>query len=121
MLTTGKYNYRLKQIDYNGNYKYYQTITVDINYLFNYKLYQNYPNPFNPFTKINFSLAEKTYVKIILYDVTGKEIKYIVNDTMDAGYHSVQFNSENLSSGVYLYRMTTSSGYTAVKKLIILK
>ncbi|GBD86217.1 hypothetical protein BMS3Abin03_00127 [bacterium BMS3Abin03] len=72
-------------------------------------------------TKISFEIPIQSEIKIILYDITGQEIKTIVNQKYDAGFHSVILNADELSSGVYLYRMITSSGYTAVKKLIIIK
>jgi len=86
-----------------------------------FTLYQNFPNPFNPNTNITFEIPFQIEVKIILYDVTGQEIKTITNQKYEAGFHSVVLNADDLSSGVYLYRMTTLSGYTAVKKLTIIK
>jgi len=117
----GEYTYRLRQIDYNGNEEYIGEVEIKYLNITGYYLSQNYPNPFNPITKINFSLAEKTYVKIKLYDITGKEIETIVNEVMNAGYHSIQFSSKGLSSGVYFYKMITSTGYIAIKKLTIIK
>ena len=86
-----------------------------------YKLNQNYPNPFNPTTNITFEIPKQSRVKIILYNITGQEISILLNENKKAGYYSIPFYSSNLSSGVYFYRMTTDEGYTAVKKLIIIK
>jgi photosystem II stability/assembly factor-like uncharacterized protein len=117
----GKYSYRLKQIDYNGQYEY--SSEIDVEYVNNLDFYlaQNYPNPFNPYTNIDFNIPVKTFVRIILSDVTGKEMKKILSQEMEAGYYSVRFNSDGISSGVYFYKMITSSGYTAVNKLTIIK
>jgi photosystem II stability/assembly factor-like uncharacterized protein len=120
-LSSGTYKYRLKQIDYDGRFKYSKELTVDINNPMKYYLSQNYPNPFNPTTKINFELPEQTNVKIMLYDIIGRDLKTLINKKLDAGFYTIPLKSDNLSSGVYFYRMTTSEGYTAVKKLIILK
>ena len=115
------YYYKLKQIDFNGGFDISNVIQVDVNQPLRFKLYQNFPNPFNPVTKINFSIPIRTFVKIILYDVTGREIKKMVDKEIDAGNYTVELNSETLSSGVYFYEMTTGSGFASVKKLIIIK
>ena len=117
----GKYYYRLKQIDYNGKYEYSPFVEVKINFPLNYSLSQNYPNPFNSTTNINFTIPIETAVKIKLYDITGSEINTLVNKEMKAGYYTIQLSTEGLSSGLYFYKITTGSGYTSVKKLIILK
>jgi len=118
---TGNYYYKLKQVDYNGEFDYSPTIEVRLVQPSDFTLYQNFPNPFNPNTNITFEIPFQIEVKIILYDVTGQEIKTITNQKYEAGFHSVVLNADDLSSGVYLYRMTTLSGYTAVKKLTIIK
>ena len=117
----GKYYYRLKQIDYDGKYEYSPFVEVKINFPLNYSLSQNYPNPFNSTTNINFTIPIETAVKIKLYDITGSEINTLVNKEMKAGYYTIQLSTEGLSSGLYFYKITTGSGYTSVKKLIILK
>lgn len=85
-----------------------------------YNLYQNYPNPFNPATKIKFDLPEKTFVKISIYDISGSEVGILVNSELAGGSYEVNFNAENLSSGVYFYAISTP-GYTETKKMILLK
>ncbi len=116
-----KYYYRLKQLDYNGSYKYSKEVEVDITEPTKYSLEQNYPNPFNPETNISFTIPVATNVSIKLYDVTGREIKVIVNEKKQPGYYTIKLKGGELSSGVYFYRLTTSSGFAAVKKLILLK
>lgn len=117
----GIYYYKLKQIDYSGDFQYSNIIEVSVNIPSSFELSQNFPNPFNPATKISFKVPIQSEVKIILYDITGQEIKTITNQKYEAGFHSVVINADDLSSGVYLYRMTIQSGYTAVKKLTIIK
>lgn len=120
-LSSGKYNYRLKQIDYNGNFKYYElTGEVVIGTPKTTKLNQNYPNPFNPSTNITFELAEDGNTSLQLYDISGRLIYSIFNGFIEAGYHSYKFSAINLPSGTYFYSLQTQSG-TISKKLVILK
>ncbi len=124
-LNSGKYNYRLKQIDNNGNFVYHAlSNVVEIGLPTKFDISQNYPNPFNPVTKIDFALPLNSKVSIKLYDITGREVKTLVNDSRPAGYYTVQFNASDLSSGTYFYRiMTKSSGadYIMTKKLVLIK
>lgn len=117
----GKYIYRLKQIDYDGSYKYSREIEVNVTSPTIFSLNQNFPNPFNPETSISFTIPEETNVSIKLYDITGREIRVLVNEKKQPGYYTIKLKGGDLSSGVYFYRLTTSSGFTAVKKLILLK
>jgi hypothetical protein len=100
-LNTGKYEYRLKQIDYNGNFKYYNLnseINIAVPNIF--ALSQNYPNPFNPSTKIDYSLANDANVSLKIYDATGRLISTLVNDKQVAGFYTKEFNAGSLASGV---------------------
>ncbi|MBA4405660.1 hypothetical protein C0389_00115 [bacterium] len=83
-------------------------------------LYQNYPNPFNPTTKIKFALAGSAFTKLTICDLLGREVKTLVNSEMNAGFHEVEFNAGNLTSGIYFYRLQAND-YTFVKKLILMK
>jgi len=85
-----------------------------------YSLAQNYPNPFNPTTKIKFGLPESAFTRLMIYDLSGREVATLVNSELVAGYHEIEFNASNLSSGIYFYRITASN-FTSVKKLILLK
>lgn len=87
-----------------------------------YSLGQNYPNPFNPSTRINYSLPENAHVKLAVYDIVGREVATLVNQVMNAGNHSVNFNTTvyGLSSGIYIYRMWSNSK-VFTKKLVFLK
>jgi subtilisin family serine protease len=124
-VSSGKYNYRLKQTDFNGNYKYYELsseVIVGIPSQFN--LSQNYPNPFNPSTKINYDLPFDSKVSIKIFDMTGREISSIVNQVQPAGYYLVNFNASNLASGIYFYSINAEGGSkTFVKsmKMVLVK
>jgi len=85
-----------------------------------YTLSQNFPNPFNPATQINFSVPEASTVKIVVYDIVGREVEVLVNDYLDAGNYTTTWNAANYASGIYLYRMETN-GFAQVKKMILMK
>ncbi len=85
-----------------------------------FKLYQNYPNPFNPVTKINYELPNDGKVKLMIYDVLGREIKTLVNEVKQAGKYTVEFNGHNFASGVYFYRIE-SGKFTEVKRMVLVK
>ncbi|HEY6907649.1 MAG TPA: T9SS type A sorting domain-containing protein, partial [Ignavibacteriaceae bacterium] len=117
----GMHFYRLKQIDFDGSYKYSKEIEIRLDIPNKFTLEQNYPNPFNPETNISFTIPEVTNVSIKLYDITGREIKVLVNEKKQPGYYTIKLRGDKLSSGVYFYRLTTSSGFYAIKKLMLLK
>lgn len=125
-LETGKYQYKLKQIDYNGNYEYFElTGDVEVGTPSKFNMSQNYPNPFNPVTKIDFQLSETGSVSLKIYDLTGREIQTLVNGNYNAGYHTVQFDGKNLSSGIYFYKIIVKFqngiSYSDLKKMSLVK
>jgi hypothetical protein len=83
-------------------------------------LSQNYPNPFNPLTTINYSIPKQSNVTIKVYNILGKEILTLVNENKPQGNYSVEFNANNLSSGVYFYMMKTNE-FIQTKKMVLLK
>jgi photosystem II stability/assembly factor-like uncharacterized protein len=85
-----------------------------------FELKQNYPNPFNPSTNFEFSLPKSSYVKIVIYNILGKEISILVNNELKAGTYKIDWDGENYSSGAYLYTLE-SEGFTEVKKMVLLK
>ncbi|MBI5402438.1 MAG: T9SS type A sorting domain-containing protein [Ignavibacteriae bacterium] len=90
----------------------------------NYSLSQNYPNPFNPVTKINYELPKDGKVKLVIYDILGREVKSLVNNEFKtAGRYTVEFNGTQFASGVYFYRIQVEDGkgFTAVKKMVLVK
>ncbi|MFA8343051.1 MAG: T9SS type A sorting domain-containing protein, partial [Rhodothermaceae bacterium] len=85
-----------------------------------YELDQNYPNPFNPSTKIRFALPEASKVKLTIYNTLGQEVEVLVNEEMDAGYHTVDWNASRYASGAYFYTLS-SKDFVKTKKLMFIK
>lgn len=85
-----------------------------------FELSQNYPNPFNPSTTIRFALPENSKVILEVYNVLGEKVKTLINDELKAGYHSVNFDARELTSGVYFYRFETTK-WKDVKKMVLVK
>jgi hypothetical protein len=85
-----------------------------------YELYQNYPNPFNPSTTINYDLPKQSKVKLVMYDILGREVTTLVNETKNAGRYQVIWNANRFASGVYFYRLQADA-FTETKKLMIIK
>ncbi|HRI46849.1 MAG TPA: T9SS type A sorting domain-containing protein, partial [Ignavibacteriaceae bacterium] len=118
-LSSGKYSYRLKQIDTDGKYTYSEVVNVEIeNIPTEYTLFQNYPNPFNPSTTIKFGLPEDSKVVLEVYNIIGEKVKTLINQEMSAGYHNVNFTGNELSTGIYIYRITANE-FTSTKKFIL--
>jgi hypothetical protein len=92
-----------------------------------YSLSQNYPNPFNPVTKINYELPKDGKVRLIIYDILGREVKTLVNDFKTAGRYTIEFNGNQLASGIYFYRiqvvdLTGRTGdFVSVKRMALIK
>jgi len=133
----------------NGNYKIYvlaydtwgifsssDTINITINMLSDaidgeiglpktFALHQNYPNPFNPITTIKYDLPKEAHVKILIYDIMGREVRALVNARQQAGYQTIQWNAQdnsgrNVSSGYYIYVMQADN-FHKTQKMILLK
>lgn len=117
---SGKYYYRLKQIDFGGTFDYSTIVEIVINNPQSFALNQNYPNPFNPSTSIQFSLPQQTQLKISLYNILGELIETIAKGVFEAGYHKVAFNSINLPSGTYIYRIE-SKDFVEAKKMVLMR
>ena len=120
-LASGNYQYRLKQIDYNGNFEYFNLNNeVNVGIPAKFELSQNYPNPFNPSTQINFDIPTDSKVNIKLFDMSGKEVITLVNEFKTSGYYTVNFNAAGLSSGVYFYSIAADN-FSATKKMMLVK
>ena len=119
-INSSKLFYRLKQIDFDGTFKYSNEIEVDINLPTKFQLEQNFPNPFNPVTSIKYQLPYKALVTLKVFDILGKEVETLVNEEKDAGYYQTRFDGLNLTSGIYFYTLQTGSN-TVTKKMILLK
>lgn len=86
----------------------------------NFELYQNFPNPFNPVTNISYSLTKKGFVRVKVTDISGKEIKILLNQIQPEGRYEVKFNGEGLASGIYYYSIEAGD-FQQTKKMILLK
>jgi hypothetical protein len=117
---SGKYSYRLKQIDKDGQFKYSATTEVDMNRPTQFVLNQNYPNPFNPVTSISYEVPAQGKVTLKVYDILGNEVATLVNEKKEAGRYQVQFGTGNLASGVYIYQLR-SDNFVQSKKMILMK
>ena len=120
LLSKGIYNYRLKQVDYNGSFKYSKTLVINYSGVKDFTLYQNYPNPFNPTTTIGYELPEAGYVSLKVYDVLGNEVALVDEGFKQPGLHESVFDGRNLSSGIYVYSIQTGNKIQN-KNMIILK
>ena len=83
-------------------------------------LSQNYPNPFNPVTTIEFGIPEKGNIRLSMLNILGEEIKVLLNEEKEVGYHSVDFNGSDLPSGVYFYQLKAGS-FVETKKMVLLR
>lgn len=127
-LASGKYQYRLKQIDYNSNYEYHvltDPSDIIIGVPVSADLFQNYPNPSNPTSKVDFQIPFAGKVSLKVYDITGKEAATMIDAQMESGYYTAEFNGSNLASGVYFYRLSAVSdngfSFSKTMKLILIK
>ena len=118
-------SYRLKQIDFDGSFEYSQEVVITNLAPNEFALEQNYPNPFNPITRIKYSIpsgvkSEMSEVKLIIYDLLGREIEILVNEEMIPGVYEVVWNAADYSSGIYYYQLKTDN-FVETKKMLLLK
>lgn len=122
---SGKYFYRLKQIDFDGSVEYSKILEVDLNNPIAFSLNQNFPNPFNPETIISFTLPEAMFINLKIYDMLGNEVQTLVNEKKDGGVHQITFNGgDRLSSGIYLYSLHAASDagiFKQTKRMMLIK
>ena len=85
-----------------------------------FELFQNFPNPFNPTTNIKYQITKSEFVKLTIFDITGKEISKLVNENQNVGDYKVNFDADNLPSGIYFYQLKTES-FIETKKMVLLK
>jgi len=119
-VTPGVYAYRLKQIDFNGQFEYSDEVELEVTPPLAFGLDHNYPNPFNPNTNIKYSLSEPGNVKLAIYNTLGEEVQTLVNSYKEAGFYELSFDAAGLPSGTYIYRLETP-GYVEAKKMILMK
>ena len=124
----GLYYYKVKYRDHNLKWSDWSNVTSFNNVLdveeitapMDYDLKQNYPNPFNPSTEIKFAIKEAGCVSLKVYDILGNLVKVLVDEQMNAGYYNITFNANNLSSGVYFYKIQTNN-FSKVKKMMLVR
>ncbi len=120
-VSVGNYSYRLKQIDFSGQFEYSDIVEIEVGTSPNqYSLEQNYPNPFNPTTTISYSIKEKGLVTLRIFDVLGNEVKTLVNEEQEAGVYRLEFNASFFASGIYFYTLNAGE-FVSTKKMILLK
>ncbi|MBX2818720.1 MAG: PQQ-dependent sugar dehydrogenase [Rhodothermaceae bacterium] len=114
----GELVYRLKQIDYDGQFEISSEIAVDLSTPAQAQLYDNYPDPFNPVTTIEYEVPIQDIVTLTLYDVLGREIRELVHETQAAGRYRISLDATDLPSGTYIYQLKT--GEIALSKTMVL-
>lgn len=119
-LDAGIYDYRLKQIDLDGSYRYSDVAEVSINKPLTFSLSQNYPNPFNPSTTIKYSIPHDEFVSLEVYDILGNEVEILVSEKQKKGEYDVLFNGDNIASGIYIYRLIAGN-FVALRKFVLIK
>ena len=100
--------------------KWTKEIAIQVSAPEKFELFQNYPNPFNPSTTIEYALPKSGNVVLKVYDAIGKEVVTLVNEAQEAGYYSARFDASKLSSGMYIYKLT-SDKFNEVKKMSLIK
>ncbi|MCF8261345.1 MAG: T9SS type A sorting domain-containing protein [Melioribacteraceae bacterium] len=117
------FQYRLKQIDFDGKFEYSNVVEIQLDTELKYELFDNYPNPFNPVTTIRFSLPAFDNLhttSLRIFNILGEQVAELVNSELSPGVHTVTFDANNLSSGIYFYRLETTS-FSELKKMILIK
>ncbi len=118
--TSGKYSYRLKQIDIDGIFEYSDVVETSIGAPQNFELGQNYPNPFNPVTSITYSIPNDGHVELGVYDILGNVVEIIENGIKPAGIYTFSFDGSNLASGIYFYKIKANN-FISIKKMLLMK
>ncbi|WP_337872968.1 T9SS type A sorting domain-containing protein [Ignavibacterium sp.] len=119
-LEPGKFFYRLKQIDFNGVHEYSNEIEVEVSPVSAFSLSQNYPNPFNPSTIISWQSPISGWQTLKVYDMLGNEVAALVDEFKPAGSYNAEFTANNLSSGIYYYKLQIGS-FVETKKMMLMK
>ena len=119
-LENGDYEYRLKQVDFDGSFQYSEIVKVELFLISEFQLRQNYPNPFNPSTTIKFAVPESRFVNLSVYNLLGEKVAELINEVKDAGEYEVNFNAINLPSGIYISKINAEE-YNKTIKMTLLK
>jgi hypothetical protein len=115
-----EFKYRLKQIDFDGQFEYSPEVKVKLDVPAEFSMKQNFPNPFNPTTKIEYAIPSDNLVQIKVYNVLGMEVATLLNEQKQAGTYNIEFNASSLASGIYFYKII-SGKYSEIKKMILLR
>ncbi len=122
-LKVGNYSYRLKQVDFDGTFEYSNVVEVFVAAPQEFSLEQNFPNPFNPITQITFNLKVDSDVNLRIFNLLGQEVATLVDGRLSAGTQRIEFKANELSSGVYFYRIDAKgidgTNFSSTKKMIL--
>jgi hypothetical protein len=124
--TRGVWYYRLRQVDLDGSVSYSDAVRASSVTVMaetapkEFALHQNHPNPFNPTTVISYALAVAGDVRLVVYDMLGREVAVLVNEEKEQGRYEVRFDASQVSSGVYFYRLQ-SGGFVQSRRMAVLK
>ena len=116
----GIFRYKLKQLDYNGNYKYSKILEINIIAPARFSLSQNYPNPFNPATTINFEIPKASHITLVVFNALGQKVATMVDEFLNPGYYHKSFDGSGLATGMYVYRLTSDAA-VITKKMVLIK
>jgi photosystem II stability/assembly factor-like uncharacterized protein len=117
---SGFIKYRLKQIDFNGNFEYSKIVEVSSLINLSFELRQNYPNPFNPITNITYLLPSESYVKLTIINSIGETVELLVNEIQSEGKYDIVWNAESYPSGVYFFKLEAGT-FVESKKMLLLR
>jgi len=116
----GIFQYRLKQLDFDGTFEYSEIAEVENLQVMSFLLSQNHPNPFNPSTSIQYAISSRQFVRLKVYDVLGNEVAALVNEEKPAGNYNIKFDAAGLTSGIYFYTLNAGT-FVQTKKMILLR
>jgi|GEM_PF-1373307 len=120
------FSYRLKQINYDGSYEYSAEQVINISAPLEFIVNQNYPNPFNPSTNIEYGIPYESNVRVLVYDALGQMVTELADQVQAAGFHEVNWNAGNASTGIYFYiikalPLNGAKEFTSIRKMMLVK
>lgn len=118
-LDNGIYEYRLKQIDFDGSFHYSEIVQVEALSVNTFSLQQNYPNPFNPSTTIKFTIPAENFVNLSVYNLLGEKVGELINEKMNAGEYETNFNASDLPAGIYIANLNAGETNNSIKMTLL--